>query len=868
MSEHLNPGGWFHTGASQMRQKRPTMKIHPVALANKDIRYYYNQPSLEEAEPWSLRPEIPSHEEILGTETDDTVIDLVPNQIKGPWGSRETYLQAHYDLLREDSVAPLRDAVAYVRANPTMTDSKSVSIYDKVHIVGLTFAQQGLGFRVQFSTQRSRKRIIWEYTKRLISGTIVALSPADDAFQAECVIAIVAARPLEQVQLQPPQIDIYFAQPEDVDFDPHKEWIMVEARTGYYEASRHTMTALQKMRRETFPLAENICFLQPNIEPPAYVQQNPIVKLQSAIDETQREGKVDVLNGWPGAPTGDLDDTQWEALRQILTKRLAIVQGPPGTGKTFVSVVALKVLISNMKPDDPPIIVSSQTNHALDQLLVHISRFEQNYIRLGSRSSDLDVKKHTLFNVKKTQPTVSLHGSILGSARGKQRSLQQGILRLLKPFDLEYIEAPLPSSLFFEYGLLTQSQFDSLTKGAKDWIRPSDREDADPISAWLGDQLVRFKVKYAADNFGFAEDEVDLEYEQLKELDAEHGVDEDDYDILRGDYLHIGEGFRGLRRPDKGAIDYRKYSDMWRIPVKERGAVYGVLCMLAKEKVLSHLRPLVAEYTRNSKDIQIGKWERDSIFLQTAKVIGVTATGLSKYRGLIASLKPKIVLIEEAAEVIEAPIAVSCLESVQHMILVGDHQQLKGHCSVEELGGEPFFLAVSMFERLVNNGLEYVTLRKQRRMAPEIRRLLDPIYGKLQDHESVHQRPDIPGMGSVRSYFFTHDWPESSDSLSSKVNEMEAEMIVGFYVHLVLSGVPVQDITILTFYNGQRKKLLKMLRSNSYLQGDTIPCTEWLLHLWERQNVDLCESLMARGSWYHGGRFISTAGASNAGYMQ
>lgn len=83
-----------------------------------------------------------------------------------------------------------------------------------------------------------------------MGGTIVALSPAHDCFRSECAVAVVAARPLDGVKLQPPEVDIFFAHPEEVDFDPQQEWIMVEARSGYYESSRHTMTALQKMHKE------------------------------------------------------------------------------------------------------------------------------------------------------------------------------------------------------------------------------------------------------------------------------------------------------------------------------------------------------------------------------------------------------------------------------------------------------------------------------------------------------------------------------------------------------------------------------------------------------------------------------------------
>lgn len=84
----------------------------------------------------------------------------------------------------------------------------------------------------------------------MISGTIVALSPVYDYFRTECAVAVVAARPLDGVKQQPPEIDIFFARPEVMNFDPQQEWIMVEAKCGYYESLRHTMTALQKMGKE------------------------------------------------------------------------------------------------------------------------------------------------------------------------------------------------------------------------------------------------------------------------------------------------------------------------------------------------------------------------------------------------------------------------------------------------------------------------------------------------------------------------------------------------------------------------------------------------------------------------------------------
>jgi helicase required for RNAi-mediated heterochromatin assembly 1 len=79
---------------------------------------------------------------------------------------------------------------------------------------------------------------------------MVALTPSNDNFRKKCIIAIVAARPLDNVKATPSLVDIYFARTKEIELDPQQEWIMIEARSGYYEGSRHTLKALQKLHRE------------------------------------------------------------------------------------------------------------------------------------------------------------------------------------------------------------------------------------------------------------------------------------------------------------------------------------------------------------------------------------------------------------------------------------------------------------------------------------------------------------------------------------------------------------------------------------------------------------------------------------------
>ena len=53
----------------------------------------------------------------------------------------------------------------------------------------------------------------------------------------------------------------------------------------------------------------------------------------------------------------------------------------------------------------------------------------------------------------------------------------------------------------------------------------------------------------------------------------------------------------------------------------------------------------------------------------------------------------------------------------------------------------------------------------------------------------------------------------------SKVNVEEAELIVKFFAYLVLNGTEPADITVLTFYNGQRKLILRKLREHPEMMG-------------------------------------------------
>lgn len=208
---------------------------------------------------WRSMPEIPSSSEICLE--DGNVVKLPPNKIDKPWSKNERYLKAHYKLLREDATASLREAIDKFRKDPQRMDDNDLRIYEQVRIVGLTFSYKGIASRIRFSMARAGRKILWSSSKRLTSGTLVALTPTHDEFKTQCILAIVAARPLANLEVSPPEIDILFGHMDSHEVDPQQTFVMVEATQGYYEAYRHTLRALQKQSTElSVPLTSQESF--------------------------------------------------------------------------------------------------------------------------------------------------------------------------------------------------------------------------------------------------------------------------------------------------------------------------------------------------------------------------------------------------------------------------------------------------------------------------------------------------------------------------------------------------------------------------------------------------------------------------------
>ncbi|KAH3710995.1 NFX1-type zinc finger-containing protein 1-like [Dreissena polymorpha] len=184
--------------------------------------------------------------------------------------------------------------------------------------------------------------------------------------------------------------------------------------------------------------------------------------------------------------------------------------------------------------------------------------------------------------------------------------------------------------------------------------------------------------------------------------------------------------------------------------------------------------------------------------------MGMTTTGAAKYRKILQRVKPQIIIVEEAAEILESHIVTTLGDSCKHLILIGDHKQLRPSTTVYELA-KKYEMDISLFERMVRNGVPCITLEEQHCMRPEISKLLrrEKLYPTLRDHETVLRYDKVKGV-DVNIQFITHEEEEyfSGDS-TSYLNPHEARYISALCRYFLNQGYPKENITILTPYMGQ-----------------------------------------------------------------
>lgn len=762
--------------------------------------------------------------------------------------------------------------------NPMKTKRfDDIRVYFDTHLVAPKCTQNGLAYIVQFDIQ-PLKFVRWQNSKRLLFGSLVCLS--SDNFESFLFATVSDRDPKDlqkgQVQitfteesrlkLARIQTDQLFLMVETTAYFEAYRYVLeglkeqteedLPFQRYIVECSTYVEPPAYLRRRDVYDLSHV-----------AKPEHKSGIRPFHSLD----------VDAWPDMEELGLDESQMKAFQLAITKELAIIQGPPGTGKTYVGLKIAQALLTNKdlwnNVDPAPMLVVCYTNHALDQFLEGIHKFlKDGIVRVGGRSNSEILKQFNLRelthsqNFKRTLPPHlrTAYNQIYRQLCEEERALQsqsmklecslKGVMRetflqrFMSEMHWENLNSPPKddgfetwtrknTGLMMEWLGLGQTNFqqrETETANGNEAEEAMDEEDdlieiaeeAELIQAermiedgWtIGPRAGRDDKHKAAGEEAVREVEELMLAMNLDNVDVQAEQSDEAWQMQRGQRKKLKNKIRKELGKSSTMTEQEEENvfDVWSLNLEDRWRLYRLWVMRYRIELRTKALETEQAYQNAVDRLADVKRQENLHVLKKATVIGMTTTGAAKFRKALQEVRPCLVVVEEAAEVLEAHTITTLSKACQHLILIGDHQQLRPSATVYELA-KNFSLEMSMFERLVNMGLPYVRLNYQHRMRPEIARLLTPhIYSELENHPSVFEYENIKGL-KTNLFFLEHSQKEEEikDGRSHQ-NSHEAKFVVALCRYLLLQDYKPEQITILTTYTGQLHCLRKQMPASDF----------------------------------------------------
>ncbi|KAH7335663.1 hypothetical protein B0J17DRAFT_616684 [Rhizoctonia solani] len=540
-----------------------------------------------------------------------------------------------------------------------------------------------------------------------------------------------------------------------------------------------------------------------------------------------------------------LDPSQAEAVVDSLTREVALIQGPPGTGKSYTGLELIRVLIKN---NICPILLVAFTNHALDHMLNGIlnAGITQNVIRLGSRFAANERLQPYLLETLGRQAGKSRLSASRKSATDQMKDLESQMKGLMDKISSHKV----PSSHIEEHiSYMYPHHYGELFRHTPSWIdaitpKPSETEEGWEIAGEPPNEeysIIKFWRKGRDLDFletqgqNGAAPETSAQVSSFNQfevlLDSKSTGDEPEttthQNFLR-DFMRE-HGFKNVPKVPKTNRPVnllQKNPGVWRMSRSERISLHKIWSIEAgdvthESQIREFEKFRLAHKVASEQHKEISDQLKAEI-LSRSHIVGCTTTAAAKYTSLLSGMSPKVMIVEEAGQVLESHILAGLVKSLEHVILIGDPLQLRPNINCYGLATENadsgyiYKFDQSLMERLSSGGFPMSQIDVQRRMRPEISSLIrNTLYPKLQDNEQVQSYPNVRGM--YKNMFFvshTHKEAGGGDASVSKHNSFEVDMIYDLVLHLLKQGCYNKsgNIVVLTAYLGQIPKIRQKLQ--------------------------------------------------------
>ncbi|KAF7937116.1 uncharacterized protein EAE98_001430 [Botrytis deweyae] len=734
-------------------------------------------------------------------------------------------LDTHFRLLRHDIFGELKSVlgglILSIEAEPSLLEKSRLNFanirahsYAKAQVAEITFNhRRGLEVQVSFShppqlAKKSKKDRgkWWEESKRLAEGVLLCLLSFNGTKCTPLFLTVTK-------KSTGPELDYNLISNESRAIVTAK---LATGSSNDFESltllnsssARGILVELPSVILATFtPILENLQDMQRlnrlpfrrwilpdrrqfgssatlDIPPPLYARGLKFTYSLDSILQNRSKGHLLIKTSESSVDDAglideieqrtELDRGQSEALLAALLREFCHIQGPPGTGKSFLGVKLVKVLLSCKTARLGPIIIVCYTNHALDQFLEHLVQSGiEKVIRIGGQSKSKILDGKNLRVVSQGETTTKPESNTLRTSHLALENEENYVEKLLRRLNGlgDYPDWGSLKDYVARHYYKIYQQFDRIDEDGFEMV------GGEPFDLWL---------RYNTEMEG-----------QAPVFSETHTID----DLIEFANVNV----------------HALYGN-------ERIILVRHLAEEARKEVTNDLFESITRTMEHNQTIQNVYSDKDRRVLQGADIIGVTTTGLATKMSTLKHVKAKVIVCEEAGEVLEAHMLSALLPSVEHVISIGDHEQLRPstnnyNLSLESQAGAPYKLDRSQFERLSVGDpgrltLPVAQLNIQRRMRPDISKLIKTIYPRLVDHDVTKILADVVGMRK-NTYWLDHtnfqDNANGDDAdKKSHSNIWEVEMTAALVRHIVRQGIySSSDIAVLTPYSGQLQKLRK-----------------------------------------------------------
>ena len=785
---------------------------------------------------------------------------------EGQYDNVESYLDIHFKLLREDMIYPLKVAVNFL-VSLDENFANSLFTYDNVRIVRMTTSRlHGVVYLITFTPYgvQNIKSYNWERSDRLKFGSLLCLSKKNKEGYPTFNDPLWAIVINQEKQNDPIQLSIKFKNGFENNFDFNTEYFMIESRDIYFEAYSHTLSVLQDTSESSLPFIDILLGAVNTCEPPEYIDEDTILNIGRLGRDVS---EVRLVDEWPdcvGLNESQFRALKYAFSSRVALIQGAPGTGKTHVGLSILKIL-LRTRETQMQDIEnadfklkdalcnQPFLILTQSNHVLDQFLELIMPEERNIVRIGSRSESERIKPHSLSEIRKVFWREENPSSAVLDLRRAQVAVRKELDRIEKIFEKygkEFQHAiKTAKTIISEENLkivASKKHFNSLYDTHQIGFKVVMNKRQSMCDIWLRELGLQAKLSEVLLTKQIPLENNPFAIIAAKDLTIPDGNIIDKYLILerRIEYLGLTEdtneeeinsgnkltqtkpqetkkAMKERKIIEEAARKFKKAlkdtnlpqeipeyiletSNLWTLTQEEREQLYQYWVKRMIDVYGQVVKGYSDKYASKIKQLEVITTAIDLYILKQATIVGMTTTGAARNAKLIRKLKPRIVIVDEAGEVLEAHIITSLTKSVEHLIMIGDPQMLKPSTAVSRLSDQ-YNLNLSLFERLILNEFRHATLTLQHRMRPEISSVMRLIYPMLVDNYIVSEYEHIRGV-SVNMFFITHEFYEDplAEDSTSRSNTHEAYFVIELAIYLLKQGYKQDEITILTFYNGQK----------------------------------------------------------------